>query len=352
MLANVRTIALALALASVAAWGVALAESAPLTLDEALDLARSHSLEITTAAAEVRAARRDLERVERDPLATGLERIQVGHVLEASIETLAATERTLRVTTLQRFVEVLEGIATVRDARDQADVATRTLAADRVRAEAGIITALDLSRSESDAERADRAAREAESDQALRWSELGLHLGEGVGTVRERGLAPIVEEPPPLAEADALAERSAGHAEGVNRPAGVAAAERALEIARIRLAGSDHEAASRNAVADARDAVIAAERRLADARDQAELQLRSSHQTYAAAFGRLGDALTNDANAATTLAAQRVRAAAGELALLALRQAEMERERSADAVRAARHAAWLAWCRLEQAAAG
>jgi hypothetical protein len=53
-----------------------------------------------------------------------------------------------------------------------------------------------------------------------------------------------------------------------------------------------------------------------------------------------------------TLAAQRVHAEAGEFSPLALRQAEMERERSADAVRAARHAAWLAWWRLEQAVAG
>jgi len=349
MLATVRTIALVF----VASWGgMVLAASAPLTLDEALHLARSHSFEVTTAEADVVAARRDLERVERDPLATGLERIQVGHALEASIETLAAAERSLRVATLQRFAEVLEGAAAVRDARDQADVAVRTLAADRVRAEAGVITALDLARSESDAERAERTAREAASDQAMRWSELALHLGVGVDTVRARGLAPIIAEPPPLDDVDAVLERSAEPTGGVHRPASVASAERALEIARVQLAGIDHEAASPNAVANARDAVVAAERRLADARAQFELQLRSSHQAYAAALGRLGDAVANDANAATTLAAQRVRADAGELAPLAQRQAEMERERSADAVRVARHAAWLAWWRVEQAAAG
>jgi hypothetical protein len=348
MLATLRTITLV----AVACWGgVALAETAPLTLDEALHMARSHALEIATAEADVVAARRDLERVQRDPLATGLERVQVGHVLEASSETLAAAERTLRVTTLQRFTDVLEGLATVRDAHDQADVAARTLAAERVRAEAGLVTALDLARSEGDAERAERTAREAESDQALSWTELSLHVGVAGDDLRGRGLAPIDDEPPSLADLDALLERAAEPAPGADRSASVASAERALAIARIQLAGIDHEAASPNAVADARDAVLAAERRVADTRAQAELQLRSSQQAYAAALGRYGDALANDANATTTLAAQRVRADAGELAPLALRQAEMERERSADAVRTARHAAWLAWWRLEQAVA-
>jgi outer membrane protein TolC len=328
-------------------------ELAPLTLAEANALALANAADVAAAAADLHSAERGLDRAERDPLATGMERMQARHARDAAVAALAAAERSLAVNTLQRFTDVLEGEATVRDARDQADVAARQLAAERVRAEAGLITALDLSRSEADAERAERGAREAVSAQALRWSELALHLGVPVDDVRARGVAPIDETPPALETLEALAERAGLHAPvGAAKHAAVAGAERALEVARVQLAGSDHEAASPNAVAAARDALATAERRLADARANAELQLRSIHQAYGAAIGRLADTVSADANAVTTLEAQRVRAQAGELAPLVLRQAEMERARSADALRAARHAAWLAWWRLEQAVAG
>ena len=349
-----RAVALALVLVVTGGGAIVVAQDEPaLALAEATELARGNALDITSASSDLLAAERDLERALRDPLATDLERLQAQHARAAAAEALAAAERSLHVTTLQHITTVLESEATLRDAHAQADVAQRQLEADRVRAEAGTMTELDLARSATDAGRAQRAALEAESEHAIRWSELALHLGEDVADLRARGLAPIDASPPSLPQREALLERAGLHDEaGSAAHAGVAAASRALAVARVQLAGSDHEAAAPNVVANARDAVANSERRLADAIAQAELQVRAQHQAYGAALGRLADAAASDANAATTLEAQRVRADAGELAPLALRQAELERERSADTWRAARHAAWLAWWRLEQAVAG
>lgn len=313
-----RTLILVLALAIMGGGAIAGAPpEPPLAFDAATGLALANAPDITGARSDLLAAERDLERALRDPLATGLERLQAQHTQQAAVAALAAAERSLRVSTLQHVTSVLEGEAALREARDQADVARRQLAADRVRAEAGTITELDLVRSEADAERARRAALEATSEQALRWSELALHVGLEVEALRERGLAAIEAPPPVLPPLGALLEQAGLRGD----PAGAAHAG-------------------------------VAERRLADALAQTELQLRAQQQSYAAALGRLADAAVSDANAATTLDARRVRADAGELAPLALRQAEMERERSADAWRAARHAAWLAYLRLEQAVAG
>lgn len=349
-----RAFNLALALAIMSGSAVAgAAPEPPLGFDDAAEVALANAPDITGARSNLLAAERDLERALRDPLATGLERLQAQHAQQEALAAIAAAERSSRVSTLQHVTNVLEGEAALRHARDQADVAQRQLTADRVRAEAGTITQLDLVRSEAEAERAQRASFEAANEQGLRWSELALHLGCEAEALRARGLAAIEAPPPALPPFDALLEQSGLRGEPANAAhAGVAAASRSLAVARVQLAGTDHEAAAPNLVANARDAVATAERRLADTLAQAELQLRTHHQNYGAALGRLADAAVSDANAATTLEAQRVRAEAGELAPLALRQAEMERERSTDAWRAARHAAWLAYLRLEQAVAG
>lgn len=349
-----RAAALALVLVASGGGAIVVAQNEPeLTREEATELARGNALEINSARSDLLAAERDLERALRDPLATDLERLQAQHARAAAAEALAAAESSLHVTTLQHITSVLDGEATLRDAQAQADVAQRQLGADRVRAEAGTITELDLARSATEAGRAQRAAQEADSEQAMRWSELALHLGQDVADLRARGLAPIDARPPDLPQRETLLERAGLHDEaGSVAHASVAAAWRSLAVARVQLAGSDHEAAAPNTVANARDAVANAERRLSDAIAQATLQVRAQHHAYGVALGRLADTAASDDNAATTLEAQRVRADAGELAPLALRQAELERDRSADAWRAARHAAWLAWWRLEQAVAG
>lgn len=347
-----RSLALAVALLVALSTASAQNSAGELTLAVAQELALAHAATVAEAAAELLASERDLDRAERDPLASGLERLQARHARDAALAARADAERTLRATTVQRYAAVVEAEAALRDARDAADVAARLHAAERVRADAGLITSLDLERSQADADRAEQTSRDAEIDLALRLAELALHVGVDIDTLRARGLTPIDDEPPPLEPLSAVVARAGLADPEATAHSGVASARRSVEIARVQLAGADHEAAAPNAVAAARDAVVAAERRLADALANADLHVRASHQAYAAAVARLADARQSDVTAATTLAAQRVRAEAGELAPITLVQAEMERARAADAAQAALHAAWHAWWRLEASIAG
>lgn len=336
-----------------AAWVLALAlgatglaQSAPLDLETAWSRAPEVSADVATRRNDLEVAARTAARTDRDPLATGLERLQATQALQAAEASLAAAERSARASALQAYVAVLQAMDAEAQARTRADLAERNLAAARVRHEAGAITDLALSQSVADAESAVRAARDAATDLDFAWSDLAAVVGLEAAGLRTAGIAATptdLPEPPDLA-AD-LAGLGAGHA-------GIATAERGLALARLRLQGVDHEGSAPNAVSDARADVASAERRVDDARRSAAQQLRTAHQNLLVAYGRVHDARVADAAAGTTLDAQRVRWESGELSPIAWQQAQLDRERAASSLRAAIHGAWTAWLRYEQARAG
>jgi hypothetical protein len=317
----------------------------PLALEEAQELAVAASAQVAERRADLTSAERDHDRALRDPLATRLERIEAEHAVAAAAQALDASVLDARVVALQRFVAVLEAEDAVTAALGAAGVAERQLAADRVRAEAGVLTELDLARAEQEAASAARAVSDAETTLSLAWSELAIVLGIGVGELEAAGLSPLPATRPVLPSLEQLQAQNVPHA-------AIAAAERGLQVARIRLAGGAHEGTPPNVLAALEADVEHAERRVADARASADLALRSSYQAAVQAYARHADAVSAEATAETTYAAQVVRYEAGELAPVALRQAELERERAAVTRRAALHAAVVACYRLEQVRAG
>lgn len=318
----------------------------PLALDAVHEAAVASSLDVSTRHADLAAARRHLDRAQRDPLATGLERLQAEHAVAAAEEAVVLAEAATRIMALQRHVAVLEAQDAVAAADGAAEIAERQLAADRVRFEAGVITALDLQRTEAEHESMLRALRDARSALDLAWSELSITLARPGQELRGAGLAPLPTTLPELPNLDTVLALDGSH------HATLAAADRAAELAAVRLAGSDHEGTAPNDLAALRDDLATAERRRDDAYATALLQLRSSHQSALAAYDRFGEALAAEANAETTFIAQQVRAEAGEVSALAVRQAELDRERAAANRRTALHAAHLAWVRLEQVRLG
>ena len=334
------------ALAILLLGAAALAQPTPLDLETAWTLAPAVAADVATRRSELEVAVRTAMRTALDPLATGLERLQAEQALATAEAALAAAERSARTSALQAYTAVAQALDAQADAEVRADLAQRNLAAARIRHAAGAITDLALAQTVADADGASRAARDAATEFALAWIDLAAAIGRDADEVRAAGIAGVVGELPPLPDLDAdLAGLTTAHA-------GIAAAERALALARVRLGGVDHEGSSPNAIADARADVVSAGRRLDDARRNAVQQLRNAHQNLLVAYGRLGDAHLADASATTTLSAQRVRLDVGELSPIAWTQAELERARSASSLRASVHAAWLQRLRYEQALAG
>ena len=324
----------------------AVAQAQPLDLETAWRRAPEVSTDVATRQADLDAAARTGARATLDPLATGLERLQAEQGLAAARASLAAALRAARTSALQAYVAVLQAIDAEAQALARAAIADRNLAAARVRHAAGAITDLGLAQSEADADAAARAARDAATDLAFAWSDLAAVVGLDAEALRADGVAAVADALPELPDLDAdLATLAEGHA-------GIAAAERTLALAILRLRGLDHEGSSPNALADARADVASADRRLEDARRSAAQQLRAAHQNLLVAYGRLADARVADDAATTTLEAQRVRWEAGELSPIAWQQAQLDRERAAASLRASLHAAWTQWLRYEQARAG
>jgi outer membrane protein, heavy metal efflux system len=341
-----RPLAVLVLVAALATPVLAQSAPAPLDLDAAWSRAPEVSADVATRRIDLDIASRTAARAELDPLATGLERLQAEQGLAAAVAALASAERSARIAALQAYVAVIQAIDAEAQAVVRADLGQRNLAAARVRHEAGAITDLALSQAAADADSAERAARDAATDLAFAWSDLAAVVGIPADELRATGLAPV---PPALPE---LPDLERGLASLASAHTGIAAAERALALAELRLRGVDHEGSSPNAVADARADVATAQRRVEDAVRNAEQQLRAAHQNLLVAYGRLDDARTADASAVTTLEAQRVRQEAGELSPIAWLQAQLDRERAAASLRASVHAAWLQWLRYEQALAG
>lgn len=337
---------LGIALLATAVAALALAQTQPLDLEAAWRLAPEVSADVATRQTDLDAASRTAARTVRDPLATGLERLQADHGVAAAAAALAAAQRTARASALQAYAGVLQAIDAEAQAVARAVIAERNLAAAHVRHEAGTLTDLALAQAEADADVAARAARDAATDLTFAWSDLAAVVGLDAESLRVTGIAAVPDDLPALPDLEVdLAALEGDHA-------GIAAAERALALATLRLQGIDHEGSSPNAIADARADVVSAQRRLEDARRGAFQQLRSAHQNLLVAYGRLADARVADAAAATTLEAQRVRWEEGELSPIAWQQAQLDRERASASLRSSLHAAWTQWLRYEQTRAG
>lgn len=343
MLSLVARVMVVLVFAPMAA---AVASDAPLDLESAWSLASCVASDVASRTAEVAAARRDMDRAQHDPLVAPLERLQLENTLASSEAALAAAERAAEREAFEAYANVLERGDAMREAVMRAEIAAAQLAAAQVRFEAGVITGLALEEARSDAEAASRAARDAVTADELAWIDLAAVVGLNVDALRDRGLEDVPDELPAVPELARDLEALA------SLHVGIAAAERALTLATIRLQGVDHQGSSPNAIDDARAALASAERRLEDVVRSAAQSLRSANQSLLVAYGRVQDASVADAAAAATLDAQRVRNLAGELAPIAWMQAQFDRSRSASSLTASVHAAWHVWFRYEQIRSG
>lgn len=326
----------------VVSWATALASDPPLDLEHANARALVVASEIATRQAELEAARRDAQRAALDPLASTLDRLQADHGLASAEATLAAAERAAVRGAFDAYTGVLERLNAMREASARAEIAAAQTAAATVRYEAGVITALALEEARSTAEAARRAERDAATALDGAWIDLAAQIGLEVSALRAAGVVPLEAALPAEPDVDADLERLG------TMHVGIAAAERSVALAHIRLQGTDHLGSSPNAVADARAALASAVRRFEDAEQGAAQQLRNAFQSLLVAYGRFEDAVVADAAAAATFEAQRIRNEAGELAPIAWLQARLDRDRGEASMHAALHVAYAAWLRYQQ----
>ncbi len=308
----------------------------PLTLEAALALAPAQDAAVLNARSDLDAAQRADRRQQADPLALRIPRLQAEQAVAAARETLRAAQMAARLRVLRAYHGALEAEDDVALAQVGVDIAQMALEAARIRLDAGAASTLDVDRAENDLADAQRALADASQGRALAYRTLASDLALPDGELS------LQEPPAPARPAglDAVLGR-------VDENAGVAAAGRALALARAGLEAVDNPYSARADVESARDRLASAQRSLEDARTGLELRLRQSHNALVAADGRRSGAEAALATAEKDVQAQQVRFTSGSISRLQLAQAQRQRQQAAAQALVARHAVQVAALQLE-----
>lgn len=308
----------------------------PLTLEAALALAPAQDAAVLNARSDLDAAQRADRRQQADPLALRIPRLQAEQAVAAARETLRAAQMAARLGVLRAYHGALEAEDDVALAGAGVDIAKMALEAARIRLDAGAASTLDVDRAENDLADAQRTLADASQGRALAYRTLASDLGLPDGELDLQEPA----APAGPAALDAVLARA-------DENAGVAAAERALALARAGLQAVDNPYSARADVESARDRLASAQRSLEDVRTGLELRLRQSHNALVAADGRRSSAEAALATAEKDVQAQQVRFTSGSISRLQLAQAQRQRQQAAAQARAARHAVEVAALQLE-----
>ena len=133
-----------------------------------------------SARADLEAAKRDLARVQADPLALRLDLLKAEQSLAAAQGKLTSTDVATQIDVAEAFTAALETDAALQMAHKQEDIASQTLTAQQLRLQAGAATQLDVDKANNDHQAALRDLADAEASKNLAYTQLSSLLGRGV----------------------------------------------------------------------------------------------------------------------------------------------------------------------------
>ena len=309
----------------------AVAQDVPaLDLDAAIRLAVPRDDAVRDARDALEDAVRERERRAADPTATALARRAARDAADAAEDDVRVAEAEARRDASAAYVAVLEARDALADAEAQVSIADAVLAAETVRLEAGAVTDLAVAEARDDAAARARARADATADLALAEADLREAIGQPFDA-----LAPVAAEAlPPVPTFDAARDGA--------EAASLRAAQRDLAAREAELPGLATPLSSANERADAEAAVEDARTRLARARTSVDDAVRRAHAALVAAENRLADARDAVATSAASLEAQRARFDAGTIDAITLQEAEASHAQVVASRDAARHARLLA----------
>lgn len=309
-----------------------------LVASEAIDVAA----EVVQARIDVAAAARDAARVLADPTTLRLAQLDVQHALAAAEDAAFGAAYATGSQARRAFADVLEArddLALAQADATQARVRAEALA---IRLQAGAATSSDLVRAEDAVRAAERAVRDADTNARLAEEALANDLGVALPLPE---LMPF--DPPGAVPAlDALLARA-----GEN--AALRAAWRAVERAEAALDAIDEPFTTPRAELEAaRDRLEVARLQGSEREETVRSTIRRAHAAAVAAEGRLASARERLASAEEDARVQEVRFEAGSIARIDVDAARIDVDRARADVRTAVHAVHDALRALEAAVIG
>jgi outer membrane protein, heavy metal efflux system len=328
-------------LASVLSFATAQDAPSALTLEQSLQLAPNVNATVISGKTDLAAAQRDLDRINNDPLALRLEKLQAEQKVASEQEALNAALLSSRLDVTDKFFLALEADQSLANAQKQLDINRATLQAQQIRFDAGAITQIDLSKAQNDAVNAERTLRDAQNTRNLAYSQLGSVIGQNVTT-----LAPYEAAAPELTPLEQIQQTA--NTENTQ----LKALQRNVDLSRTQLEITDNAFSSRSQIDSAKDALANAELNLSDYASTLGLTIESSYNSVLAAQASYQNALEAFQTSADDLAAQQTRLDAGSISPIAFQQSELAHAQNVAALDKAKHQLVLTHIRLEQAVMG
>ena len=314
----------------------ATAEEQPtLGLADVSRLAVQTSADVSTAELELETARRNLSRVQADPLALRIPLLQAEHSLERATTNLEIARLNAANTALSAYANALEADSSLRLADMRLGIASTQLEATVIRFNAGAATNLDLERARNELATAERDLADARQAQQLAYDNLlslmGLSGDYTLPDAFELADIPTLEDI--LAELPRNTQRSQ--------------ALQALQLAEAQLAAVDNAFSPRSEIDAARDQVTSARTRLGELERNLSLSIRQTYNGVLAAQSRLQSATASLETAREDVSAQQVRFDAGSISLLQLEQSKLSLAQAETQLQQAQHGLAAALRQLE-----
>jgi len=313
---------------------------APLTLQQAWEVAPDASAAVLAARATLASARRARARVAADPQSLRVDRIGADNDLANAQRALDAALAANEASVTAAYFGALEADTALAVSELDAAIELQTLQAEQARQQAGAATDLDVAKAQNAYRQAQASAADARTRRTLAYNTLASLLGRNAPT-----LTPVTEAPP-LGELDAYRQRAA------EANAQLVAARNAEALTRAQLQATDNDFSSRSAIQQAQDALADAERHVTEVTRTLELSVNAAYANAQAAGAALANALAADATAQQDLDAAKARLDAGSISPLAYRSGELTRRQAAQSLETARHAAILRRLELDRTVLG
>ncbi|MDZ7706691.1 MAG: TolC family protein [Trueperaceae bacterium] len=298
-----------------------------LDLATAMDRAVQASAEVRTARLDLDAAQREAARVEADPTSLRVPTLTARHDVEAARDALRNAESSARDAAADAFEAALEAQDSVAIAEVALRIARVEARAAEIRLEAGAATESDVARAQDVVRSAERDLRDAGQALELALDRLAVRLG----AVGDLPTLEGADREPVVPDLDAATSR-------LDENASLRSSRRAVVVAQARLEAVDVAfTVARADIEAARDRLASARLRTDDLQSSLTLAVRQAHNAVLAAEGRLASAREQVATAEEDVRVASVRFEAGSIAEVALERARLDLLRRTAEARVARN---------------
>ena len=315
--------------------------SKDLTLARAHQLAPSYDADVISATADLAAAEREVTRVESDPLALRIEKLQATQELKRARATFAIANLNVKLKVSEVYFAALEADEALRIAHLKFDIATTTLEATQIKYSAGAATSLDLERAENSLAAAQREVADAQLAKELAYREISSFISIDVNNLPAADFSN--SDLPQLEQA--IIQALASNLQLLE-------AEQAVELAQAQLEAIDNAFSARVEIDNARDKLANSQTKLTDIRRSLEITVQQSYNTLLAAVGSYEGALESYQTSLDDLTAQKTRLDGGSISPLAYKQSELGHAQTNATLSSARYELELAKLKLKQVVAG